>query len=251
MKVGDVAKLAHISVRTLHHYDELGLLRPSERSEAGYRMYTQDDLARLQQILFYKELGFGLEKIHALLADPNFDREDALIEQRHLIAARVCRLEAVLKLIDKTLASISGGINMTKEEMFEVFGDFDPTQYEAEVKERWGHTDAYKESAKRTRGYSKDDWKRFMDESEEITTAIAALLDEGVAPDDPRAMDAVERHRLQIDRWFYPCSREMHAELGKMYVADPRFTATYENIRSGMAQYVCDAILANLARVEA
>jgi hypothetical protein len=73
-------------------------------------------------------------------------------------------------------------------------------------------------------------------------------MDEGVAPDDPRAMDAVERARLQIDEWFYPCSRQMHAELGRMYVADPRFTATYEKIRSGMAQYVCDATAANLAR---
>lgn len=137
---------------------------------------------------------------------------------------------------------------MSKEEMFSVFGDFDPSQYEDEVKERWGHTDAYQESARRTKGYSKADWERFKEENEAVTGAIAALMDEGVAPDDPRAMDAVERHRLLIDKWFYPCSREMHAELGKMYVDDPRFTATYEKIRPGMAVYVRDAILANLAR---
>jgi hypothetical protein len=89
-----------------------------------------------------------------------------------------------------------------------------------------------------------------MAESEETSAAIASLLDEGVAPDDPRAMDAVERHRVLIDRWFYPCSHEMHAELGRMYVADPRFTATYERIRPGMARYVSSAIAANAARAK-
>lgn len=140
---------------------------------------------------------------------------------------------------------------MSEQEMFEVFGNFDPRQYEAEVKERWGHTEAYKESARRAQRYTKEDWQRFKAESEEINAAIAALMDAGVPPDDPRAMDAVERHRRQIEHWFYPCSRAMHAELGKMYVADPRFTATYERIRPGMAEYVCRATAANAARGEA
>ena len=134
---------------------------------------------------------------------------------------------------------------MTKEELFD---GFDPAEYEDEARERWGHTDAYKESARRTKGYTERDWERFKAESEDIGLSIAALMDEGVAPDDPRAMDQVERHRLQIDRWFYPCSHEIHANLGLMYVADPRFKATYEKIHEGMAQYVCDAIQANLAR---
>lgn len=246
--IGEVAKLAHISVRTLHHYDELGLLKPSERSDAGYRLYSPEDLERLQHVLFYKELGFGLDEIASLMADPKVDRARALIKQRGLIERQIRRFEAMLHLIDKTLVSLEGGFNMSKEEMFEVFGDFDPTKYEDEVKERWGHTDAYKESARRAKRYTKEDWKRFKDESHEITRAIASLIDQGVPPNDPRAMDAVERHRLQIDKWFYPCSREMHAELGKMYVADPRFTATYEKIRPGMAEYVRDATAANAAR---
>lgn len=249
--VGQVAKLAHISVRTLHHYDELGLLTPSERSEAGYRLYTASDLERLQQVLFYKELGFSLDEIRSIMADPAYNRRDALIAQRELVAEQVLRLQAMLGLIDKTIASLEGGFQMSQEEMFEVFGDFDPTEYEEEVKERWGHTEAYRESARRTAEYTKTDWERFKAESTEVNAAIVALMDAGVPPDDPRAMDTVERHRLQIDRWFYPCSREMHAELGKMYVADPRFTATYEKIRPGMAQYMRDAIAANAARTEA
>ena len=99
--------------------------------------------------------------------------------------------------------------------MFEVFGDFDPAEHEAEAEARWGETEAYKESARRTRRYTKDDWKRFKAESDAVNEAIAALMDEGVAADDPRAMDAVERHRLLIDTWFYPCPHEMHVQLGR------------------------------------
>lgn len=248
--VGQVAKLAHVSVRTLHHYDELGLLSPSERSEAGYRLYTESDLERLQQVLFYKELGFSLDEIRALMTDPTYNRRDALVAQRELIAKQMLRLQAMLDLIDKTIASLDGGVRLSHEEMFEVFGDFDPTKYEEEVQKRWGHTEAYRESTRRAAGYSKEDWQRFKAESDEIHATIVALMDAGVPADDPRAMDAVERHRLLIDRWFYPCSREMHAALGNMYVTDPRFTATYEKIRPGMAQYMRDAIAANAARID-
>ncbi len=247
-QIGEVAKIARVSVRTLHHYDALGLLSPSERSEAGYRLYTNRDLERLQHILFYKELGFSLKEIQELMRDPSFDRRQALLAQRRLVEKQTVRLRAIIHLIDRTLASLEGGIQLSKEEMFEVFGDFDPTEYESEVQERWGHTDAYRESQRRTKKYGKEDWQRFKAESDEINESLAVLMAQGVAPTDPRAMDAVERHRLQIDRWFYPCSRAMHVELGKMYVADPRFTATYDAIRPGMAQYVCDAIIANAER---
>lgn len=249
--VGDVAKTAHVSIRTLRHYDDLGLLAPSRRSAAGYRLYSDDDLLRLQQILFYKELGFELDEIRALMADPEFDRREALEQQRKLIAEQAIRLEAMLGLIDRTLESFDGGDAMSKDEMFGVFGDFDPKEYEEEAQQRWGETDAYKESTRRAKRYTKEDWKRFASESEEISLAIAELMDEGVPPTDPRAMDAVDRHRRLIDQWFYPCSREMHAALGKMYVEDPRFTETYEKIRPGMASYVQKATEANLARGEA
>jgi len=137
---------------------------------------------------------------------------------------------------------------MTKEEMFEVFGDFDPAEYEEEVQERWGQSDAYKESSRRTAKYTKSDWERFKAESEQIGTDTARLMDEGVLASDPRAMDLAEQARMQIDAWFYPCSHEMHVNLAEMYLADPRFTATYEKIHEGMARYWHDAILANAAR---
>jgi DNA-binding transcriptional MerR regulator len=248
LTVGEVARLAHVSVRTLHHYDDLGLLTPSGRSEAGYRLYAMPDLERLQHILFYKELGFALDEIGELLVDPAFDRRRALVAQRELIAAQAARYHAMLDLVDRTLDALEGGTTMTKEDMFEVFGDFHPAEYDDEVEERWGNTDAYKESARRTKGYTKQDWQRFKAESEAVNAAISALMDAGVPPDDPRAMDAVERHRLQIDRWFYPCSHKMHVGLGEMYVADPRFAANYEKARPGMAEYVRAAIRANAVR---
>jgi DNA-binding transcriptional MerR regulator len=247
-KVGEVARLARVSVRTLHHYDELGLLAPSRRSESGYRLYSDGDLTRLQQILFYRELGFELEEIRSIMADPEFDRAEALRHQRDLIAERALRLEALLGLIDKTIAADEGGISMTKEEMFEVFGDFDPGRYEDEVTQRWGDTEAYRESARRAKRYMKDDWVRFKAEAQEQMDRMIELFDAGVAPDAPEAADVAEAARLQIDRWFYPCSREMHMALGDMYIADARFTAHYDQHRAGLAQWFHDAIAANLAR---
>ncbi len=247
--VGEVAKMAHVSVRTLHHYDDVGVLSPSDRSEAGYRLYTDGDLATLQQALFYRELGFGLNEIRDLLADPAFDRREALLGQRELVAAQLSRFEAMLGLIDKTLIALQGGLNMTNSEMFEVFGEgFDPSEYEVEVQQRWGDTDAYKQSAKRANRYTKDDWARFKAESDANSTRMVELFDARVKPDDPLAMDVAEEARLLIDRWFYPLSRGMHVHLGEMYVADPRFKQNYDKQREGLAQWLSDAIKANAAR---
>jgi DNA-binding transcriptional MerR regulator len=248
--VGDVAEMAHVSVRALHHYDEIGLLEPSGRTEAGYRLYEDHDLERLQQIMLFKELGFELSRIAEIMDDPAFDRRAALLGQRDLLQARIARLSAMVRAVDDTLLHEERGTTMSKDEMFEVFGDFDPAEHEAETEERWGETDAYRESARRTSSYTKQDWERYKAETDAINEALAALMDEGVAPDDARAVEAVERARVQIDTWFYPCSRRMHAELGRMYVADPRFQETFEKIRPGMAQYVCDAAEANASRGE-
>jgi len=250
LRVGEVARLAHVTVRALHHYDRIGLLQPSGRTEAGYRSYTEQDLERLQTVLLYKELGFGLGAIRDQLADPGYDRREALHAQRAQLARRSRRLDAMLALVDKTLAAMDEGIPMERDDLFEVFGEFDPAEHAAEAEERWGQTESYEESARRTRRYTREDWKRFKVESESVNAAIATLMDEGAAPGDPKVMDAVERHRLLIDTWFYPCPHEMHVQLGRMYVADPRFAATYETIHPGMAQFVCDAIAANAARAK-
>lgn len=142
------------------------------------------------------------------------------------------------------------GINLTPEEKFEVFEGYDPDQYADEARQRWGHTDAYRESQRRTASYTKADWQRLKDEFDALHARVAELLAQGVPADAPEAMDAAEEHRRFIDGAHYPCDARMHTCLADMYVADPRFTATYEAIRPGLAQYLHDAIHANARRTE-
>jgi len=137
---------------------------------------------------------------------------------------------------------------MSDGDMFGSLSHEQQAGYEAEAKERWGHTDAYRESRRRAAAYGPDDWRRYESETAALNAAIAELVRAGVAPADARALELVERHRLQIDQWFYPCSRDMHARLGEMYVADERFRQTYERIAPGMAQFMAAATKANLAR---
>lgn len=244
--VGEVSKLTRVSVRALHHYDEIGLVVPSGRSAAGYRQYTDRDLERLQQVLFYRELGFKLDDIAAIVNDPNFDRKKALIAQRELLEKQLGHTRSLLQLVEKSIRALDGGYAMTKEEMFEVFGDFDVEKHEEEARHRWGDTDAFKESTRRAKQYTKEDWLKIKAEGEEILEAFATALDRGVPAAD--AADIAEQHRQHITRWFYACSKQMHSNLGKMYVDDPRFAATYEAKRTGLAAYVRDAVLANELR---
>lgn len=248
--IGEVAKLANVTVRTLHHYDEIGLVRPSERTASGYRLYDDGDLERLQTVLFYRELGFGLDDIAALLREPGFDRGAALREQRALLRARADRVERMIRAVDDAITAHEQGVTMSDEAMFEVFGaDFREIQREAE--ERWGDTDAYQQSRQRTAHYTKGDWEDLKAESERITQRIAEVYRSGAAADSEAAMDAVEAHRRQISERFYDCSHDMQVQLGEMYVADPRFTATYEAIEPGLTVWVRDAINANARRAAA
>ena len=246
--VGAVARMAGVTVRTLHHYDEIGLLRASTRSAAGYRRYGEADLDRLQRILFYRELGFGLDQISDLMTDGGTDPVAHLRRQHALLVDRIGRLERMAVAVEKAMEAHTMGISLTPEERFEVFGDFNPDDHAAEVEERWGDSDAYRESARRTRSYTKADWQRIKAEGQAIGEAYLAAMRAGRPADSVEAMDAAEAARQQITSAFYPCSIEMHVNLAEMYVADPRFTATYEKIAPGMAQYVHDAILANAAR---
>jgi DNA-binding transcriptional MerR regulator len=249
LTVGQMAELAGVTVRTLHHYDGLDLLTPGTRSAAGYRLYENADCERLQEILFYRELGLGLDEIKSMLQNPEYDRAGALRDQRDPLALRRDRLQTMIGVVETALDAHEKGITMTKEEMFEVFGDFDPKVHEAEVEERWVGP-ALQQSRRRTSKYDKDQWKDAMAEGEATTEELAERLRAGDAPDDAATMDLAEQHRLHIDRWFYECSREMHTGLGDMYVADPRFTEYYEKYASGLAEFVKSAIHANRARQE-
>ena len=246
--VGAVARLAGVTVRTLHHYDEIGLLKPSGRSDAGYRRYGDPDLERLQRILFYRELGFGLDQIRTVMTDGTGDATAHLRRQHALLTDRIGRLQRMAAAVEKAMEAHTLGISLTPEERFEVFGDFNPDDHAAEVEERWGDTDAYRESKRRTSRYTKADWERIKAEGQAVVDRFVAAMTAGLPPDSTEAMDAAEAHRQQISDAFYDCSYEIHAGLAEMYVADPRFTATYEKIAPGLATYVSDAIKANAAR---
>jgi DNA-binding transcriptional MerR regulator len=235
--IGEVARLAHVSVRTLRHYDAVGLLRPSARSAAGYRLYDRADLERLQQVLGYRELGFRLTDIRRVMNDPAFDRRRALEEQRDLLAARGRRLDALRAAVERSLQAIEKGTTMTADDMFEVFGDFDPWDHEAEVRERWGDSDAYAETARRTAAYAKEDWRAIQAEADEITADFVAALDDRLEPDDAAVQAIVERHWRHLERWFYTPTAAILAGLGDLYVSDPRFTRTIDAARPGLAAY--------------
>ena len=246
--MGDVAPLSGVTVRTLHHYDEIALLVPSQRSASGYRLYDRDDLERLQRVLGYRALGLPLEQIGRPLDEPPVDQVAQLRDRHRALSEQVDRLRRQLAAIEKTLEAHEMGIRLTPQEMFEVFGDDDPTRHAAEAEERWGDTDAHRESQRRTSAYRKEDWLRLRAESEAIEQRLRDTMSQGLPATSEAAMDAAEAHRRHIDDTFYPCSHAMHRGLADMYLADPRFTAHYDDQAPGLAQYVHDAIHANADR---
>lgn len=245
--VGTLARLAGLTVRTLHHYDAIGLLTPTRRSAKGYRLYGADDLLRLQQIVIRRELGMPLEQIRRALDEPSFDMRAALLEQRAQLEARRQHTDDMLRSIDAALAALEHPNDPEEMNMKirELFDGFDPSEYQQEAQQRWGSSEAWAESARRTARYGPDDWQQIKLEADAISRELAQLLTSGAAADDAAAMALAERHRLHIDRWFYPCDPNMHVALGQMYVADERFAANYEKHAVGLTAYFAAAIEAN------
>jgi DNA-binding transcriptional MerR regulator len=248
MTVGEVARMAGITVRTLHHYDRIGLLSPGGRGENGYRRYERPDLERLHRILSYRELGLSLEAIGELLDEPGADPVAHLRRQERLLRDRLARLEDLLDAVHTSLEAHAMDIDLTPEERFELFGDFDPAEHEEEARERWGHTEAWRESRRRTASYTKDDWRRMKEETAAVEQGLAAALRDGEPADGDRATALAEAHRMQIQHWFYDCPPGMHTGLADMYIADARFAKHYGDLEPGLARYVHDAIHANAAR---
>ena len=246
--VGEVARLSGASVRTLHHYDELGLLTPAGRSAGGYRLYSAADLRRLQQILFYRELEFSLDEIAAMLADPASDTDDHLRRQHRLVRERQARNAALLAAIEKEMEARSMGISLTPEEQFEIFGTDKIEEYQEEAKEKWGNTDAWRESQRRSARYTKEDWVEIKAQADANIGGFLAALRAGEPADSPVAMDLAEEHRQHLIRWFYDCGPDMHRGLGDLYISDPRYLAEYDKLEVGFSSYVRDAIHANADR---
>jgi DNA-binding transcriptional MerR regulator len=240
--VGDVSRLTGVTVRTLHHYDEVGLLSPSGRTDAGYRLYSHADMERLQEIVIWRQLGFTLTEIGRILDDPGHDRLTALRRQRELVQRDLERLGATAKALDAALAAREQG---TRPKETSMFADFDPTAYEDEARERWGQTDAYRESARRAAAYGDTEWAEIRSEADQVVRDFAQLMASGAPATAAGAQAVAESHRRHISRWFYDVSPQMHRNLAEMYIADARFAASYESVAPGLAAYVHDAVIAN------
>lgn len=241
LTVGRVADLVGVSVRTLHHWDAIGLVRPSGRSWSGYRLYDAEDVARIHRVLVYRELGLALAQIGEILDDPSVDPREHLQRQRTLLEERIRRLErtarAVDEMIERTDMTHENGIRLSAEEQARIFGaDWDPA-YQDEARERWGGTEAWKQSAARTREWGPEQWQQVKDELETVESALADALARGIAPGSEEANALAERHRATIAR-HYDCTRSMQVVLARMYTEDPRFAAHYDERAEGLAAWL-------------
>ncbi len=246
--VGQVADELGVTVRTLHHYDEIGLVSPSDRSPAGYRLYGVADLERLQNVVVYRRLGFALEEIVTLLDESGADLTSHLRRQRDAVMSRLDELSGLVSAIDRALEKQMSGIQLSKAEQRELFGDGFSEDYAAEAQQRWGDSDMWKQSQSRAAGYTKDDWVAVKAEMDAVNAAFVDAKRSGEPATSDRAMDAAEAHRQHIDDRLYALTPEFHRNLGDMYVSDPRFTQTYDDLEPGLARYVRDAIHANADR---
>ncbi|MHC8515268.1 MerR family transcriptional regulator [Sporosarcina sp. ITBMC105] len=233
MKVKEVAALSGVSVRTLHHYDDIGLLVPDTVTEAGYRVYSDENVATLQQILFFRELGFPLKKISELLSSPSFNRKEAFELQREMLIAKRTQLDRMIETLDKTVQSERGEITMTNEEKFKGF-DFGANPFEQEARDRWGNAVVDRTNEKFST-FGKD----AQEEMNEIYFKLAALRDK-----DP----ASEEAQKAIGEWYTflnkigDYSLEAFAGLGEMYVADERFMTNIDKFGEGLAVFMRDAM---------
>ncbi|MFJ3094118.1 MerR family transcriptional regulator [Streptomyces hydrogenans] len=248
--VGQVAGFAGVTVRTLHHYDAIGLLSPGGRSAAGHRRYDDADLDRLQQILFYRELGFPLEEVAVLLDDPHADPREHLRRQHTLLTARIDGLRRMAAAVEHAMEAKKMGINLTPEEKFEVFGDKDPERYAEESARRWGGTDSHTRAQARAAAYTKEDWQRMKDEVDAWGAAYADLMDRGLDPETAEAMDLAEAHRRHLTTWFFDCHPATHVRIAETYLADENFHAFYAAIHEGLPEHLAAAVRANARRAE-
>lgn len=240
--VKQVAKLAGISRRTLHYYDHIGLLVPQQVTTAGYRLYGQQDLEKLQQILFFKEMGFSLDQIKKIMENPDFDIQAALRQQLEVLELKKKRLEKLIELMERRL---KGELDMSFKEFGTEEINAARERYQKEAEEKWGHTEAYRQSMARTKKYSSSDWTRINSEAEHIYLGLAAKMDR--PPDSKEVMDLISRWQQHISKYYYDCSLDVLAGLGQAYVSDARFTKNIDKYGQGLAAFMSKAIEAFVA----
>ncbi len=234
MQIKDFAEFTCVSVRTLHYYDEIGLLKPAEVDEhSGYRFYDENSLLRMQEILFYRELDFSLKSIGEILSAPNYDKEMALAEQKKLLTLKKERLERLITAIDDAVK----GKNIMK-----AFDNNEFEKYKAEVKERWDKTEAYSEYINKSKGYTQEKFNSLADSMDSMMEEFAICLNSGEKPDSAEAQNLVEKLQKYITENYYTCTNEILDGLSQMYVFDERFKNNIDKHADGTAEFISEAI---------
>ncbi len=236
--IKELADAAGVTTRTIRYYDQIGLLKPATIGENGYRQYDRDSLLRLQQILFFRELDVPLKEIQLIMGRADFDPLAALAKHRQSLKGRMARLEMLIETIDRTMESLREEVEMSDRDYFD---GFDESQYEEEVKERWGNTDAYKQSTAKWASYSKEEKEAIKEKGGALTLRMVTT-DPATKPDDPDVQAAVGEYLAYMNRYFYTCDAEFLRGLSDMWVADERFAINYERIREGGAAFIREAV---------
>lgn len=237
--VHELSKLAGVSTRTLHYYDEIGLLKPSSVKENGYRQYGEKELLKLQQILFFRELDFPLKEIMKMITSSGFDMREALNGHKKLLRVKGDRIRRLLITIDRTIEKLKGGDKMKNDDLFASFDDTQMKKYREEAKRRWGHTEAYKQSMQRTKHWTKEDYRHIKEKGDAFTKELARAMDMDFKSNE--VQELIRQHHEGIEV-FYDLPLNGYRLIGNMYVEDKRFTAFYERYRTGLAQFMKNAI---------
>jgi len=243
--VQKLARLAGISTRAIRYYDEIGILKPARINSSGYRIYGEEEVNRLQQILFFRALDVNLEQIKLIVTDPAFDRASALKEHRQKLLEKREQLEKLIANVDKTIAMTEGRINMSDKEKFEGFKEKmiedNEKQYGKEIRQKYGDKAVNLSNAK-LKNMTEDQFVEVTKLAEQITRILAAAYKTG-NPAGELAQQAADLHRQWLSYYWDEYSKEAHAGLSQMYVADERFKAYYDKQQPGTAGFLRDAIL--------
>ncbi|MET8778887.1 MerR family transcriptional regulator [Nocardia sp. NPDC004654] len=242
--VGAVASLVGVTIRTLHHWDSIGLVHPSERTAAGYRRYTAADLARIHRVLVYRELGVPLGDIAALLDARAADALASLREQRDQLRERVAHLRRMGDALDRMIEARESGILLSAEEQVAIFGQHWQPSWAEEARDRWGDTAQWAQYAERAAGRTAEHWRQIAESVEALNAELAAAHRDAVLPGSDRANALAERHRASLGAYF-DCTHSMHVCLGRKYATDPGFAAFYDGIETGLSAWIRDIIDAN------
>lgn len=247
LTVGRTAEAVGISVRTLHHWDAIGLVTPAERTWSDYRVYSASDIARIQQVLMYRELGLSLSEVRTLLDDPDADVVEQLDVQRALLSERIDRLRHMVAAVDQMKEAHMSDSRLTAQQQAEILGDDWNPAWQDEAQENWGNTAEWDQAQKVRARMSADDFRRVKDELEQLEEDLAAAMTGGVQPGTDTANALAERHRAQIGQWF-TLTHQKQVCIARMYVQDPRFQEHYDTRADGLAAWLTAIIDENARR---